>query len=708
MQRFMNSVVKHRKAVLVLFGVLLIISAFLLTRVRVNYNIQDYLPEDQPSVVAVKKLDDEFSMSMPNGRVVFPAHSLKEALETKKRLEEMPGITQVLWLDDTQDLGVPLELQDKDMVEAFYTGSEALYQITADQGAAKDVLQRLYDMSPDVKVSGQLVDLATAQTAVQSEMISITLIIIPIVIVILLLTTHAWAEPFVFLLAIGVGILLNMGTNAFLGEISFITQAVGAVIQLAVSMDYAIFLLNRFNENRRSGMDAEEAMAKAMHKAATAIASSAMTTVFGFLALIFMRFGIGSDLGIVMAKGIVFSFISVMFFMPCFLLMVYRWIDRTTHRSLLPDFTFMGRFVLKARFPIIILALVLLVPTFLARQKNDFIYGMGGYPEGSRATLDAEYIKDAFGEQTQVSLLVPRGDIRSEQALLDDLEAEPDVVSVISYVNQADPAIPPQVVDKDRLSMILSDNYSQFIITTKVGSEGERSFNLAERLRDIAASYYGDEYYMTGTNLVMLDMKYTIEADDIIVNGLAVLAIALVIALAFRSFSLPIILVLTIELAIWINLSVPYFAGNKLSYIGYLIISTVQLGATVDYAILYTEHYLDNRKRLNKRQSVLQSSRETIPSLLPPATILMAAGISLHKTSSLTIVSELGQVLGRGAICSFLLVVLLLPCTLYFLDKVVEKTSLHRQFAPAKMPDVPLDNLEDSGIDEEKGYENIE
>lgn len=692
MTRVINSIVKHRKFVLAVFGILLIISAVMLTQVRVNYNMQDYLPKNQPSVTAVTKLDEEFSTTIPNARAVFPIHSVREGLEIKQKLLETEGIRQVLWLDDQIDLSIPLEMADKATVEAFYKDGDALYQISALTKNANNVLDRIYALSPDVKVSGQLVDLATAQTAVQSEMLTITLFIVPIIFLILLWATHAWLEPVVFMAAIGVGVLLNMGTNVFLGEISFITQAVGSVIQLAVSMDYAIFLLNRFNDYRSQGYDSDTAMAKAMRKALTSIASSAATTVFGFLALIFMRFRIGGDLGVVMAKGILFSFLSVMIFMPCFLLLIYRLMDKTTHRYLLPDFAFMGRGVMKVRWLIVIIALALIGPAYLARGANHFIYGMGGYPKNSRAYKDVNYITDVFGQQTQISLLVPRGDMQNEQRLQNDLVKDKDIISVISYVNMADPAIPMEVASDSRLSMLVSDHYTQYIITAGVGSEGDRAFGLAERLRETAAKYYGDKYYMTGQNLIMLDMKNTIRADDLVVNTLAVLAIALVIAIAFKSVSLPFVLVLTIELAIWLNLSVPYFMGNKLSYIGYLIISTVQLGATVDYAILYTVHYLDNRKRMNKRQAVVQSSRETIPSLLPPAMILTAAGIGLQYTSSLTIVSELGEVLGRGAVFSFFMVVLLLPCNLYFMDKLIEKTTKGADFAPAHCPDIVIKN----------------
>lgn len=684
MKKIIEKIIKNRKTVLLIILLMVMICGWLMTKVKVNYNMQNYLPQDVPSTTGIKELENSYDFSIPNARAVFKVDSLTEALEYKEKLEQTEGVYQVLWLDDNADLEVPLEMQDQDVVKAFYTGDTALFQLTTETENAPAVLDRIYDLQEDVKVSGQLIDLANAQNSVQSEIFKISVFVGPLVLLILLLSTHAWLEPIIFGLTIGVGIILNMGTNILFGDISFITQSIAAILQLAVSMDYAIFLLNRFNENRKQGIDPEQAMILAVRRAFTAISSSAMTTVFGFLALIFMRFKIGPNLGIVMAKGILFSFLSVIVFMPCFLLLVYRLVDKTTHRSFLPDFGFLGRFVRKMKIPFIVLALVLAIPGFLGSRANHFIYGMGAYPENSKILQDKQYIESEFGEQQQLSLLVPKGNIRKELTVLDELEKHDDILSVITYTNQADQAIPQEVLDEQQLEMLLSDKYSQFIITATIPAEGEKAFSLVESIRDIAHESYGDEYSLIGESVSMYDMKTTIERDDFVVNGLAILAIAFVIMLAFRSLTLPILLVLTIEIAIWINLSIPYFTGVDLSYLGYLIVSTVQLGATVDYAILYTEHYLENRKTKLKGEALTQSIRETVPSLLPPALILSLTGFVLSIISSLTIVSELGLILGRGGFLSLLLVVFVLPGLLFIFDKVIEKTTLGTRFLHKK------------------------
>lgn len=684
MKKIMYKIVERRKVILIIFLALVILCGWLSTKVKVNYNLQDYLSEDVPSTIGLHELEKSYEFSIPNARAVFSADSVSEALTIKGKLQATEGVKQVLWLDDFIDLSKPLELQDKDTVENFYKDGKALFQLITETEYAKEIARRIYNLDENVMVSGQLIDLSSAQTSVQSEIYKITLFVVPFVLLVLALSTHSWLEPIIFAVTIGVGIALNMGTNIFLGSISFITQAIAAILQLAVSMDYTIFLLNRFNANRKLGHTPEMAMAEAMHQAAAAISSSALTTLFGFLALVFMRFGIGSDLGIVMGKGIFFSFLSVMVFMPCLLLIVYKLVDKTTHKNFLPDFRFLGKFVHKVKIPLIVLAVILAVPGFLGSRSNTFIYGMGGYPRKSKMMQDSMQIKEEFGRRQQMSLLVPKGDVTKELKVTRELENNPEIISVMNYVNTVDKAIPPEVIDADQLSMLLSDKYSQFIITADVESEGDQAFRLVEAIRQLAEREYGDQYHLIGANPSMYDMKTTIEQDNIIVNGLAVLAITLVILFVFRSLSIPVLLVLTIEIAIWINLSIPYFIGTSLSYIGYLIVSTVQLGATVDYAILFTEHYLENRRILGKNEAVIQSIRESVPSLLPPALILTITGFVLNFISSLTIVSELGLVLGRGAFLSLIMVVFVLPALLYFFDTVIQKTTIGLSFVNYK------------------------
>ena len=679
MDSIIKGIVRRRRSVFVTFIVLALISVWAYTKVGINYDIVSYLPLDEPSTIAIGAMTDNFGTALPNVKLTVAVDELQDALILKEEIAEMEGITDVIWLDDTLDITQPLELADEAIVEGFYKDGYALFQLTGETDNAAEVIDRLMESFPEGYIVGSLVDLASAQHAVNEEVSRIVVFAVPIIIIILLLSTHSWLEPLVFLITIGIGILLNMGSNIILGEISFLTQAVAAILQLAVSMDYAIFLLHSFNDYRAEGHEPIPAMQKAMRRSLAAIFSSSITTFVGFLALLFMRFGLGADLGIVMAKGIAMAFLTVMIFMPTFILMVYPWIEKTRHRSFLPDFTRFGRFVVKGRWAIPILIVLLMVPAFLGSRNNEYLYGMGAYPEESRMESDREFVDELFGQQVQLALMVPSGDTPSELRLHEELEQIPNVINVMSYVSAVDPAIPSEVIDNDQLSMLVSEDYRLFIMTAEGRGEGPTEFAMTEEIRTLASHHYGDTYHLAGEPANMLDMKNTIEADDIIVNGLAILAIALTIMFVYRSLSLPLLLVLTIEVAIWINLSIPYFTGTTLSYIGYLIVSTVQLGATVDYAILYTEHYLENRETYPKREAIIRTTRQAIPSILPPALILTAVGFVLGLVTSMGIVADLGILLGRGAALSFVLVSLFLPQLLMIFDKTIEKTTMNRK-----------------------------
>ena len=688
-------VLKHRKLVAILFLIALLISVLMIPLVKINYNLADYVPAKADSTIAVEVMSSEFEQAIPNVQVYVPDLTLPEALALKEKIAASPSVTDVLWLDDVIDVYKPLNLADPSTVEGYYKNKGALFQVTvddSDQPASLKLLQTI--AGEEGAVSGQLVALAKAQMAVTSEITTIMIFAVPLTILILLLATHSWLEPLLLLISIIVSVVLNMGTNLIFGQISFITQSVAAVLQLAVSMDYAIFMLHRFNQYRKEGLGTATAMEKAMTKAFSAITSSALTTFFGFLALVFMRFKLGPDLGFVLAKGIIFSLISVILFLPVMTSYLYKWIDKTTHRPFTPSFAKFGRGIVKIHWGILLVVGILLLPSFLAQKENDFIYGMGAYESDSREERDRELIRREFGDNLQMAILVPNGDPVREQALLDALEAIPDVESVISLLSMTSAQIPVEILPASEIRQLRSENYSRMVVIAHSLPEGDHAFKLAEQLRATVGTIYPQDAHLAGENFSTLDMRDTIRTDEAIVNGLAILAVGLVLLFTFKSISLPLILLLTIEGSIWINLAIPYFSGTRLSYIGYLVISTVQLGATVDYGILYTQHYMDNRKIYPKKKAAAQSLAETLPSLLPPALILTVIGYILGLISSITIVSELGTVLGRGASLSFLMVATFLPALMILLDPLIKRTTLRASFFKSKLFTVP--KLDDS------------
>ncbi len=349
-------------------------------------------------------------------------------------------------------------------------------------------------------------------------------------------------------------------------------------------------------------------MKLAMKRSFPAIAASASTTVFGFTALMFMDFGLGADLGLNLLKGIILSFISVMVFLPALTLMLYKWIDRTKHRAFLPSKYNFGKYIVKLRIPVLLIVAILIVPAFLAQGNTDFLYGTGGNPDDTRAGQDEQAIEAVFDKYTPMVLLVPKGDLAREELLVQDLDDLNEVKSTISYVNTVGSGIPSAYtvgsgipsayLDESITESFFSEHYSRITLNTSritlnttTDSEGDEAFALVEKVKQIAADYYSDDYHALGESVTMYDMKDIVEKDNTLVNALTVISIALVLLITFRSISFPVVLLLTIETSVWINLAVPYLTDSPLVYIGYLIISTVQLAATVDYGILFTENY---------------------------------------------------------------------------------------------------------------------
>ena len=644
--------------------------------VSVNYNMAEYLPEDAQSTKAMNVMDEEFDGSIPNTRVMIEDVTIQEALVYKSELASIDGVSDVTWLDDAIDIKTPIEMADPDTVESYYKDNNALFSFSIREGDEVPVTDAIYDLiGEDNAMAGEALNTATQQKMAFTETMYAAGLLIPIIIIILILSTSSWIEPVFFLTAIGVSVLINLGTNIFLGEISFVTQSVAPILQLAVSLDYAIFLLHSFTDFRQKAKDPKEAMLLAMKRSFPAIAASASTTFFGFIALTFMDFEIGSDLGLNLVKGIILSFISVMVFLPALTLMFYKWIDKTQHKPILPSIKNIGSGVMKLKIPSLLLVLLLLVPAYLAQSQTNFIYGIGEQPESTRAGGDIIKIEEEFGKNTSIVLLVPKGDVAKEEELVQDLEGNEHVKSVLSYVNTVSAAIPPEYLDESVTEQFYSENYSRIILQTNTDTEGELAFGLIEDVQDVTKKYYGDDFYSLGESVTLYDMKNVVQKDNTIVNLLTVITIAIVLLVTFKSISFPVILLLTIQSSVWINLSIPYFTDSSLVFVGYLIVSTVQLAATVDYGILLTEQYKENRKEMPALKAIKKTIDEKIFAISVSASILSSVGFILWITSSNPIVASIGLLLGRGALLAFIMVVLFLPAVLVIFDRLIEKTT---------------------------------
>lgn len=673
MKKFYMSLVNHRKTMVMIFTMVFVVCLLLGNLVKVNYDINDYLPESSPSTVSLELMQEEFDGGIPNARIMISDVTIPEALEYKEKLEAVDGVTAVTWLDDVVSIFVPLSTLDTDTLETYYKDNNALFTVTIEEDRRIEAVSSIRELiGEDNAMTGSAVSTAISTTETVLEINKISIFTVLFVLVVLVMTTNSWMEPLIVLIGLGLAIVINNGTNLIFGEISFVTNAAGSILQLAVSLDYSVFLLHRFEECRQENPDVKAAMTEALCKSTSSILSSGLTTVIGFLALVLMQFRLGPDLGLALAKGVAISLITVFVFMPSFILLTYKWLDKTRHKELLPKFDLFGKIVKKVTIPMVCIFVILIIPAYLASNANDYYYGSSNI-FGSETQLgsDTALIESVFGKSDTYVLMVPVGDTATETELSQELNSLPQVTSIISYVDLAGAEIPLEYLDENTLSQLISKNYSRMVLSVDVPYEGEDAFSLVEQVRDIAQKYYSDTYYLAGEGVSTYDLMETVTDDMVKVNFMAIAAVFIVLLLSLRSISLPIVLVLSIETAIWINLSIPYFMDTTIFYIAYLIISSIQLGATVDYAILMTDQYKENREMMNKKAAVIQTISDVTVSILTSGSVLTVVGLLLGYITTNQLLGQLGIFIGRGAILSLIIVLFVLPGLLYLFDPLI-------------------------------------
>lgn len=682
MKKIFTWILKHKAFVISIFTVSCIVCALLYTQVKVDYDMNDYLPKDSASTNAINVMKSEFGGGIPNARVMISNVSVAEALNYKQKLQKIDGVTDVTWLDDAVNIKEPLETQDAKTVDTYYKNNNALYTVTISDEKRVNAVNAIRKLIGDNNaMTGAAVNTAVATQSTLSELAKIVGVAVPLILLILILTTTSWFEPIVMLLSIAIAIVLNAGSNLMFGTISFVTSGAGNILQLAVSLDFSVFLLHSYEEHRKQGLDAKEAMTKALCKSFGTILSCGLTLVIGFAALILMRFRIGPDLGLALAKGMCFSLLTVFTIFPVLMVLSDKIIEKTRHRPFVPKFDKFSYVVSKVMLPLVIIFCLIIIPSYLSRDKNDFYYGAEHiFSASTQIGKDTNKIDSTFGKSNTVVLMLPRGDTAKETQLSNALEDIPEVSDVISYVNNVGAEIPMQYLDSGTLSKLESKNYSRMVLTVKTSYEGDEAFSVVKTLRNTAEKYYPGKWHLAGESVSTYDLMNTIKADDIRVTLIAVGAVFLVLLIMFKSLTIPVVLVLSIETAIWINLSIPYFTGTTLFYISFLIISSVQLGATVDYAILFTHRYMDFRKTLSKLQAVRQTITVTTVPIITSGIALTVIGYLMGAFCSHGILRQLGNLLGRGTLLSMTIVFFVLPGLLYLSDKIIEKTTKDVKF----------------------------
>ena len=677
MRKFYQQVVKYQRVILTSFLTAFVLCLFCQKLIAVDYDMNDYLPKDSPSTIALETMDTEYAGGIPNARVMIRNVTVPEALSYKEKLSAVDGVTDVTWLDDVASVTQPLDFIPEKTLNAYYKDQNALFSVTIDDDKNLEACNAIRELiGEDNCMAGSAVSTAVATSTTVKEIPVIAVIGVLFAVVVLILTTTSWAEPFIVLVGLGVAVILNAGSNLIFGEISFVTNAAGKILQLAVSLDYSVFLIHSFEECRRQDGDPQEAMVNALCSSTGSIFSSGLTTVIGFLALCLMRFRIGPDLGLALAKGIAISLIVVFVFMPVFILATYPLIDKTRHRSFLPSFEGLGKVVCKVMLPCVCVFAILIAPSYLASNSNSFYYG-ASHIFGIKTQLGADTaeIEDIFGKTDTYVLMIPKSSTATQKELSEQLHTLPQVTSILSYVDTVGSSIPEQYLDDATLSKLNGAHYTRMVLTVDAAYEGDETFQLVETIRKIAEDHYYGEWQLAGQGVSTYDLMDTVTADMAEVNGIAIGAVFLVLLLTMKSISLPVLLVLGIETAIWINLAIPYFTDQSIFYIAYLIISSVQLGATVDYAILFTDRYLTDRRRMSRKEAVQEIISSCTVSVLTSGSVLTAVGFLMDFVSTHGLLAQLGMLLGQGTLCSIIVVLFVLPGLLVLFDGLIQKTT---------------------------------
>ncbi|MBD5161186.1 MAG: MMPL family transporter [Oscillibacter sp.] len=681
--RFSKAVVKYRIPILIVSLLLLIPSVLGMAGTRINYDMLDYLPADMDTVVGQNELLNEFDKGAFSF-IILEDMPNKDAAALKARVEQVDHVETVLWYDSLLDLSVPMELLPRELYDAFNTEKATMMAVFFDTSTSSDLTM---DAIREIRsiagkqcfVSGMSALVTDLKDLCEKEEPIYVGIAVALACGAMLLLLDSWLVPFVFLASIGMMILMNLGSNYFMGEISYITKALSAVLQLAVTMDYSIFLWNSYNEQRHLHGDKDEAMASAVQATLASVVGSSITTVAGFIALCFMSFTMGRDLGIVMAKGVLLGVLGCVTVLPALILVFDKPLQKTRHRSLIPDMTGMAGGVVKV-FPVFLVIFALAVPPALAgytRTNQEVYYDMGQcLPEDMEYVIANSKLSEDFDIASTHMLLVsadvPSRDIRS---MINEMEDVDGVKYVLGLESVLGSRVPLEVLPESVTSILRSDKWELMLVNSAYKVAGEEVNAQIDRLGSILKRY-DPAGMLIGEAPCMKDMIETTDQDFKVVNAVSIIAIFLIIALVEKSLSLPFILIAVIEAAIFVNLGLPHYLGQSLPFIAPICISTIQLGATVDYAILMTTRYkMERINGADKKSAVHTALTTSIPSIIVSGMGLFAATFGVALYSEIDIISSMCMLMARGAVVSMVSVIFILPALLLLCDGLIRATT---------------------------------
>ena len=682
--RFSKAVVKCRVPILIIAILLLIPATIGMVTTRINYDMLNYLPDDMDTVIGQNELMEDFGKGAFSMLVIQDMPE-KDVAELKTRLEGVEHVDSVVWYSSVADLSVPMQLLPDKIYNEFNTDDATLMAVFFDSATSEDVtMDAIREIraiaGKQVFVSGMSALVTDLKDLCEKEEPIYVGIAVALACLAMMIFLDGWLVPFVFLASIGIAILINLGTNWFMGEISYITKALSAVLQLAVTMDYSIFLWHSYNEQREKTDDRCQAMAAAIHETLTSVVGSSITTVAGFIALCFMTFTLGRDLGVVMAKGVVLGVISCVTVLPSMILILDKPLQKTKHRSLIPDMSGFAKGVVRV-FPLFLVLFVALVPPAYngySKTNDEVYYDMGEcLPEDIEYVIANSKLRDEFDiASTHMLLLDADTPRRNVYKMIDEMKQVDGVKYVLGLEAFVSEDFPETMIPESITSILKSDRWELMLINSEYKVASDAVNDQIDELNAILKKY--DEGGMLiGEAPCMKDMIETTGHDFEVVNAVSILAIFAIILLVEKSLSLPFILISVIELAIFINLGLPHYMGQSLPFIAPICISTIQLGATVDYAILMTTRYKSERAAgRTKREAVQIALSTSTPSIIVSGMGLFAATFGVAVYSDIDIISSMCMLMARGAIISMLCVLLILPALLMLCDGLIRHTTL--------------------------------
>ena len=689
MKKIAQGIVRLRKLILTVAVLLLIPSAIGAIATRINYDILTYLPQDLDSMIGEVALEDDFHLAS-TGMITVEGLPTNELIAMKKDIEAVPGVTQTFWLSDVIDPSIPTAMLPADVQQFMFGKNDSTMLIVRfDAPSASDetmeaVAQIEKLLRKDCFFGGMSVILQDTKALVNQEMPMYILIAVGASLLVLFLSMESTITPLLFMLGLLFPIAYNFGTNIFLGQISYITEALATVLQLGVTMDFSIFLLHRYQEEKELRSTNEEAMVSAICKTMTSISASSLTTIAGFLALCAMRLTLGRDIGLVMAKGVALGVICTIVILPSLILFFDKWVEKYRHRTFMPKLTHLSHFVSKHPMPVVVVFILLMIPFGLAQSKTDIYYNIfAALPQDMPGIVGTNKLGEDFGMMTNHFILV-REELTASQVstLCDEIKEVDGITQVVSLDSITGPGFETELLPDELMNIVQNGGYKLILANGRYKS-GSDALNaqVDELVRLVKEA--DPEGLVTGEGAMMKDLVEIADEDFKNVNIWSIAAVLVIIALSFRSLSVPVLLVASIEAAIAINMGIPYFIDDSLPFIASIVIGTIQLGATVDYSILMTTRYREERLALRSPKAAAQQALEHCSqSILTSGLTFFAATFGVAAISKVELLESICMLISRGALISMVVILLVLPAGLMLLDGLICRTTYHWLNAP--------------------------